>query len=165
MPAHLLSEVVGYLMSGRSQVEIAWCAGFADGEGYFGWTSGPLVTISQVDRWPLDKWMESFPNGSIKLRPGKDGQNDFWRWSASGANAIECMLALRDHLSPRRQEKIDQAVAEYLRRQAVREAKKNVCPKGHIGQKRRRSGGVYCAACKKDQNERAYARRRAENEE
>lgn len=133
-----------------------WAAGFAEGEACFGSYDGrPMVVVSQVDYWPIEKWSQIFPGTTIKERPGIGNQSDFYRWHANGAKAIECMLELRDHLSPRRQGKIDKAVADYLRRQKEREAKKDMCPKGHVGfKRRRRSGGVYCTECKKQQNSR-----------
>lgn len=138
------------------EIDIAWAAGFAEGEGCFGLYDGrPMVVVTQVDFWSMKKWADIFPGTTIQERPAKGNNQAHYRWHANGAKAIEVMLELRDHLSPRRQEKIDEAVAEYLRRQAEREAKKNVCPKGHVGSKRqRRSGGVYCTECKKAQNAR-----------
>jgi hypothetical protein len=138
------------------EIDIAWAAGFAEGEGCFGLYNGrPMVVMTQVDLWSMEKWAAIFPGTTIQLRPAVGNNSAYYRWHANGAKAIEVMVELREFMSPRRQAKIDEAVAEYLRRQVEREAKKNICPKGHVGQKYQRpGGGRICRVCVNERNAR-----------
>jgi hypothetical protein len=62
--------------------EVAWAAGFLDGEGYFGIrTKGryhtPVIEASQVaSREPLDNWNP------------KAGSHGAWRWTIAGSKRV-----------------------------------------------------------------------------
>jgi hypothetical protein len=99
-----------------TDVDIAWAAGFLEGEGCFKRTNvnetkfGQSVTANQVHKPPLDKLQEVF-GGSLMLRnERRDNQSDIWVWAVSGKNARALMCLLRPHMSPRRQGQIDKAL-------------------------------------------------------
>ena len=86
--------------------DIAWAAGFIEGEGHF--RSRSQVTAVQVDVEPLNRLVALF-GGSIvpHTRAGnKHGWQASWTWRASGARARGIALTLYPLLSARRQTQI-----------------------------------------------------------
>lgn len=75
----------------RNPVELAWAAGFLDGEGHFGLRGAdgsPFVEAAQVrTRAPLDRLQVLF-GGSIRC--GRSA----WRWKLEGRPAVQLALPL-----------------------------------------------------------------------
>ena len=91
-----------------TEFDIAWVAGFLEGEGTFGYyTSTPRVTAPQVQKEPLEKLQALF-GGSITLR---NNQN-IWAWNVYGKTARELMNTMYPHMSTRRREQISQALTK-----------------------------------------------------
>jgi hypothetical protein len=78
------------------ETDLAWAAGFLDGEGYFGLRKQtaayfvPVIEAAQVaTREPLDKLALLF-GGSVNRR---SGQRVAWTWKLAGAKAVLPALA------------------------------------------------------------------------
>lgn len=85
---------------------MGWACGFLDGEGSFTLTEGRYakVTCAQAGRELLERLQKNF-GGTITFAPNA-GRVGMHRWTLMvGAEAL--MVALRPHLSIRRQEQID----------------------------------------------------------
>lgn len=93
-----------------TEVEIAWAAGFYEGEGYVGCNGSLSVVIFQNSTWPLERVKRYF-GGSI--RPSQSG----YVLGMTGSLAENFMVAVLPHLSPRR---VDQYRDKLARLEAAR---------------------------------------------
>jgi hypothetical protein len=87
-----------------SPVDIAWAAGFIEGDGHIGRNSTTAeIDITQLQRWPLEK-MASLFGGSIGL-VHKQGVNKktYNRWRVTGQNARVLARLIYPYLSPEKQ--------------------------------------------------------------
>lgn len=83
-------------------IDIAWAAGFLEGEGSFSLTHRTSVCcISQVQREPLERMVKFF-GGSIYPH----GQRNILKWKVTGPRAMGIMLTVFDFMSPRRKGQI-----------------------------------------------------------
>lgn len=90
---------------------LAWAAGFLEGEGSFHQAARGRSTIAsaaQVNGEPVQQLMALF-GGSAKQYPLRDGL--IWKWSAHGARARGIAMTLFPLMSARRQEQIRHALA------------------------------------------------------
>lgn len=108
-----------YTLRGRkaaitpSVVDLAWAAGFLEGEGSFCVTKRPpfyiypYIQVAQVQKEPLERLQKMF-GGSFHLRTEvtRPKQHPYWRWSVSGARALGVMLTLFSFMSPKRKQQI-----------------------------------------------------------
>lgn len=99
-----------------SSEDLAWVAGFLEGEGSFALSNGSSsphayarVSAYQVQRWPIDR-LAAILGGKITQRPARGNQQPCWVWNLHGTAAREVMVLLRPHLSPKRQSQIDIAL-------------------------------------------------------
>lgn len=87
------------------EVEIAWAAGFYEGEGSVGFHAGTLrVSIAQNEVWCLER-IKRFFGGSIRPPSGRapsGAPSKCSMLSMNGKLAEEFLLTILDHLSPRR---------------------------------------------------------------
>ena len=82
-------------------LDIAWAAGVYEGEGWIGGRS-IAVTISQKDRWLLDRLRALF-GGHICSYPDKrDSTRTYHIWQVGGALASGFIQTIYKFLSPRR---------------------------------------------------------------
>jgi hypothetical protein len=151
--------------------DIAWAAGFLEGEGCFSHTrSTPMVTVSQVQRWPLDRMAEVF-GGVPRLIRAREKVGEHWRWQLYGQRSIEVMMTVLPLLSPRRREQVKAAIEIWKHRFASgaacgkggRQRAKTHCIRGHPlsgDNLRTRHGYRHCRACTKIRNRAAYERRK-----
>lgn len=88
--------------------DIAWLAGFLEGEGAFVLTSKvqPMITVSQKDREPLDK-LVSMVGGKVKKKCSQ-GYKKGWIYNVEIASrrAAGIMMTIFSFMSKRRQVKI-----------------------------------------------------------
>jgi hypothetical protein len=117
--------------------DLAWAAGFLEGEGAF-WTSRkskngksqiPHIGASQVQLWPLTKLMAMF-EGGIHLQPGRGKQQDYYKWTVGGPRAAGLCMTLYVFLSPKRQDEISRAIARWKTRPPHGKYR-NFCVNGH----------------------------------
>jgi hypothetical protein len=89
--------------------DLAWAAGFLEGEGTFHHTkNSQVVKAPQKQREPLEKLQAIF-GGSIRLLRFGDNPNIFL-WSVSGTRARGVMTTLFVFMSPARKEQIRAAL-------------------------------------------------------
>ncbi len=93
--------------------EIAWAAGFIEGEGCFtaqktGESFSARVQVTQVAREPLDRLQRIFGFGKIYVRPAASPRhNDIHVYVAQGRGRAETVVgAIWPHLSRRRKKQI-----------------------------------------------------------
>lgn len=113
--------------------DIAWAAGFLEGEGCFGNCTGKSSRISanQVNKGPLEKLGKIFNLGTIRHVPSqKNGWKDQWSWYVYGGDAIQIMMTIYDLMSKERQYSIKQAI-ESWKKLALPNGKKTHCIHGH----------------------------------
>ena len=93
-----------------SEVDIAWAAGFIDGEGYviFGQNSPGYKTLkldtAQIDRSPLDKLSELFGgNVTGPLKPASWKKHPKWspfyKWRIHGEKARKALIQMLPYLT------------------------------------------------------------------
>lgn len=102
-------------MSGTT--DLAWAAGFLEGEGFFGNESnggGFRIAARQNDRAPLDKLQRLFggPICVVSQRSNKLArQSSIFDWTVSGERARGVAFTLFTFLSPRRRKQVREALA------------------------------------------------------
>ncbi len=91
--------------------ELAWAAGFLEGEASFSGNSGKdqrtRIGVPQINREPLEKLLVLF-GGTIYGPYAQRG--DLSVWFIRGNKAKDLMLSLRPRMSKRRQGQIDLAI-------------------------------------------------------
>src|SRR6266550_2276465 len=81
-------------MSRPSTLDIAWAAGFYEGEGTCNFaTYSQHVVVNQVEREPLDRLHRMF-GGTVRPIRAHHRSLPSWRWSAHGPRARGIMLTL-----------------------------------------------------------------------
>ena len=90
--------------------DIAWAAGFLEGEGCFQLQkTRRSVYANQVHKPPLERLLTLF-GGSLKLQTRKTPQSDIWYWYVYGPRAVNAMTAVQKWMSPRRQLQIKEVL-------------------------------------------------------
>lgn len=163
-------------------MQIAWAAGFIEGEGTLAWNGRegqrkphhgtPAISVTQVQREPLDRLIRIFGGSEPRLykNPGTcNSRQPAWQWRLYGPAAAGAMMTLYAFMSPRRKERIRAALKMWREAPGRRRfTEQDSCKAGHDltapgarkgeGQKRR------CAQCVRDRwiAERDDLRRRRE---
>jgi len=104
-----------------STKDLAWAAGFLEGEGHFGTKTGqkgnparyPRVGAAQVNREPLEKLQVLF-GGAIRFRVNREHPCHYWE--LNGTRAIGVMMTLYGLLSGRRRTQIQRAFCSEVSR-------------------------------------------------
>lgn len=134
--------------------EIAWMAGFLEGEGSFTFRGrNTCISVMQVQRWPLDQ-LQEYVGG--RLYTTITHNRPIHVWNMSGPGAIGLMMTVYPLMSPRRQEQIRKVLKNWRSRPTYN-ALKQTCPSGHPYDMLRlvpkRDGRVVnergCSICKK----------------
>lgn len=101
-----------------TDVDIAWAAGFLEGEGHFRRSSSARnrhgteeVSAGQVNPEPLYRLQEFFGGGINVKRRSKWGMNDILYWKVTGERARILMRAVESSMSTRRREQIRRALS------------------------------------------------------
>lgn len=92
--------------------DIAWAAGFLEGEGSFQSKSkGHSIGVSavQVNKEPVQRMLDLF-GGSLKMYYKNPPDKPIWRWTANGARGRGIALTLYSFMSAKRQEQIRNAL-------------------------------------------------------
>jgi hypothetical protein len=129
--------------------DLAWAAGFYEGEGSISHVRGALQLVAvQVDPEPLDDFRLVFKAGTIGPPRQSDGLRTF---RCSGLVAQRVAMAMWPRLSRRRQDQILTALRGYVFRR-VRDPLR--CQRGHpysaTGAYISPDGGRECARCRND---------------
>lgn len=133
-----------------STLEIAWAAGFIEGEGSFGYPS-PKVTAAQVQREPIDRLQRIF-GGKISQRTtrGFSGKK-IWIWALSSHRSVEVMMTIYVLMSPKRRGEIERTLFAWKSARLFRRTGADVCARGHslTGYNALLVDGyIKCRACK-----------------
>ena len=92
-----------------SVAELAWVAGFIEGEGCFYFSPKTahisfMVCAAQVQRWPLDQ-LQKLVGGKIGRIAPRKGKGH-WAWNLTGPRGVGLALTLFSAMSPDRRQKI-----------------------------------------------------------
>lgn len=108
-------------------IELAWAAGFFDGEGNFRWNQGAprpnrtrtygtlRAQLAQIDRRVLDRFCGAVGVGKVRgpyLKKGR-GNPDYFVYSASGREAVHVFNVLEPYLSPIKQAQWHEAYVKF----------------------------------------------------
>lgn len=114
--------------------QIAWAAGFLEGEGSFGCYGGtPRVTAAQVQKEPLDRLAMMF-GGRMWLKPAGNGfrnKKPIWTWVLNKQRSAEVMMTLYTFMSPKRQDEIEKSLGAWKASRSIRKAGAKMCLRGH----------------------------------
>lgn len=109
--------------------ELAWAAGFFDGEGCI-WVRKPqkgsrskvYMSVNQVDKRPLERFMLAVEVGNIsgpmlatRTGPSKGNEQPYWKWNCYYQDLVkETLEKLFPYMS---EPKKEQAIACYIRKE------------------------------------------------
>ena len=119
-------------------LDIAWAAGFLEGEGTMGLTGRtygyPRVSAGQVQKEPLERLQKLF-GGKLKLRQppinARVNTQPFWTWYIDSDTAIAVMMTIYVLMSPKRKAEIEQGVAAWKLQRKIRRWNATHCLEGH----------------------------------
>lgn len=98
-----------------TQTDIAWVAGFLEGEGNFRRSHSSRghgtehVSAGQLNQEPLNKLQDFFGGSIYNKKRSKWGMNDIFYWQVTGERARVLMKAVEPLMSARRREQIRKA--------------------------------------------------------
>lgn len=133
-----------------STAQIAWLAGFLEGEGSFahpGPRAGVLISAAQVQHWPLDK-VHTLVGGHIaSVKRQRANWSDIYVWQISGYRAAGIMMTIYCLMSPKRQGQIRKILVPWLKAEIFTGLREH-CPRGHIYDQTYTSQGYRrCSEC------------------
>lgn len=143
--------------------DIAWAAGFLEGEGCFH-PARQKITAAQVQLHPLEKLRDLF-GGSIK-KYGPYGSskhtNPYYLWALCGSKCAGLSMTIYDCMSPRRKEQI-KTMLDRWKISPGPTYNHNVdpqkCPQGHQRWAIiKKTGWRYCMDCNRDHYHQRKAR-------
>lgn len=147
----------------RSSIDLAWAAGFLEGEGSFGNSGCPAVTAAQVQKEPIDRLTALF-GGSVKLRTTKGfSTKPIWVWRVNTHRSVEVMMTLYVLMSPKRKGEIERALTLWKTSRLMKRRGSGLCGRGHLlsGYNAFRVNGyIKCRTCKNDVRREWRARRK-----
>lgn len=125
-------------ISNSSEIELAWAAGFFDGEGHSRWNTnidavdgrrayGTFAAIvAQVEREPLDRFMAAVGGlgkvyGPYKHKPksGSTKENAFYQYVVTGKKGIDAFMKIRPYLTSIKQTQGDAGIKRYMENAAI----------------------------------------------
>lgn len=138
-------------------IELAWSAGFFDGEGTThcqvdSITRSLQTTVGQAERMTLDRFRSAVGVGAVN--PNSD--NSFFRFAAYSENAMSVLGLLWPYLSDPKKLQAIRAFLRYIStpvKRLPRTANAQYCMRGHryaeVGVYVAPDGGRECALCRK----------------
>jgi hypothetical protein len=158
--------------------DLAWAAGFFDGEWSFmvvrnDGSHSPRLTVGQTDPRPLYRFMAVF-NGIGNVRGPytrvKANHSPIWYYSVDGFEKVQALMAMMwPFLCEPKKQQATEMMAEVVPHARAMIEKRQFCPKGHAmteentavytqgpGWKSRR-----CRTCTKEHDRKAYERKLA----
>ena|SRR3990167_569385 len=158
-----------------SNIDLAWTAGFLEGEGSFlptvvkpglpRYYRGHKITAIQKQRQPIDRLWNLFGG---KVSEVRRSTGIYWLWILTGPRAVCLAMTLFSFMSPRRKGQI-RALLDRWRtlpgrgRPRVDLLSKTTCPAGHPYDIFRTSPRKHreCSLCRREASRRGQQRRRA----
>jgi hypothetical protein len=119
-----------------TSLNIAWAAGFLEGEGSFMQSrTTPYLECCQVQLEPLQRLQAMF-GGTISFYERKSNNpkwSDYHRWTLYGNKAAGVMMTLYTLMSPKRQDKIEVVIKDWVARGIRGAHHRNMthCKSGH----------------------------------
>jgi len=112
--------------------DLAWAAGFLEGEGSFGCHGGTTrVSAGQVQKEPLDRLVKLF-GGRMWLKPPTGmGKHPVWTWVIPGKRSAAVMMTIYTFMSQRRKEQIESALSVWRNSRRLRDPGSVTCLRGH----------------------------------
>ncbi len=115
--------------------DIAWIAGFLEGEGSFSCPrTSPQIQAVQVQREPLDRLAALLGGKVYACRARGGASRPYFMWTLNGTRAASVMMTVAGLMSPRRFGQIAAALTPWKAAGAgkgSRQAARTHCPKGH----------------------------------
>ena len=115
----------------RSTKDLAWAAGFLEGEGSFGNYGSPTVTAAQVQREPLDRLFGLWGGAISKRKTLGFSNQPIWVWKIWAHRAAEVMMTLYVLMSPKRQREIEKSIARWKLSRLMKRRGTGRCGRGH----------------------------------
>lgn len=128
----------------RARIELAWCAGFVEGDGSFSYsasTGTPVVSIRQNELQPLERVERALGLGKIygpyERRETDLSRSPYWNYRAHGFERVQAITAmLWPWLGPAKREQAARVLA-------LARARTATCVRGHP----KVPGKRACPAC------------------
>jgi len=98
-------------------IELAWCAGFYDGEGHFGKNGAGtdvVLRINQCHREPLDRFRQAIGVGKVYGPYGpyeRTNKSPYFSFMALGDDARKAGTLIRPYLCSKKIEQLDAITA------------------------------------------------------
>ena len=150
-------------MTDRDPMELAWAAGFFDGEGSSGcYTGGLSVTVVQKDRRALDRFQAVMGFGKVTGPWGNGKRGYIYRYQLSRFEHAQAAMALLwSRLGPAKREQFRLAVTKFLERPRKAGTYRTVCVHGHSLEEAyvRPNGNRSCRPCSAKAQQRYHARK------
>lgn len=114
-----------------TSLDIAWAAGFIEGEGCFSSSGrgGTFINVKQVQREPLERLLRMF-GGKITIKKMPSGK-PINSWTAYGNLAAGVAMTVFVLLSPRRTSQALAMLNKWKSAPGHRNLQKTHCPQGH----------------------------------
>lgn len=134
--------------------ELAWAAGFFDGEGNVGFSRPARrrprihVQVAQVHRSPLDRFLRAVGHGTVNgpYIPKAKTHSPYHQWTVEGLVPAKAIFALLGpYLDQQKTEAFHDAIAKYEAWLADPR-----CWKGHPAMVAGDTGRLHCRQCKSD---------------
>lgn len=91
--------------------DVAWLAGWLEGEGYFGYNSSLFIRVKSIDLDTLEKAQALVGKGNIRVeRRDNPKHSPTWEWGIFGKNARRVMLMVYPYMCRRRKDRIRDAL-------------------------------------------------------
>ena len=151
-----------------TSIDIAWAAGFIEGEGCFQ-SRGPAaqIVVTQVQLEPLLRLQRIFGGHITRYDhvPSRTGNwNPFHRWHVSNIHARSIMMTVFVLMSPKRRTQIHKALAPWRARNVAAQHRTH-CPRGHaydnVNTYLQSNGSRRCRTCAAAHARLFYLQRRA----
>lgn len=121
-----------------SEIEIAWAAGFFDGEGWTGSyqkherTSVTLkMHVTQTDKKVLERFQAAVGCGKIEPLRLREGRKQAWRWRIHGQEVVDVAAKLFDFLCEPKQDQMLAAIGRRLAYEELKAAQTRARTSGH----------------------------------
>lgn len=140
-------------------IELAWSAGFYDGEGHYAVSKSgrrmyAKMSIAQVDRRPLDRFLKAVEKGTIYKSQYTTRVNEDWNtqfvWQASSKEDVEAVVkSLWPYLTMPKREQIEEKkfiLEEHNKANPLKRRENGNREHGTISMYQ---GGCRCVDCKR----------------
>lgn len=152
-------------------LELAWVAGFLEGEGSFYFKKGGkpseiLVSVVQVQKEPIERLLKYFGGACYLATQDKRKRYKYtcapqWNWRLNGYRAAALMMTLYVFMSPKRQDQIIAALDHWKSAKSTRRPRTSpFCLHGHVLAEVGTTKKGACRACKRKDDLAAYHRKR-----